>query len=158
MQSNLNIRKATRADLPAIIELWKELMDFHSNLDPFYSRSQAGPENFLNWIEKEMENDNGELFVADSSGKILGYIKIGVSNYPPVFELNEYGMISDTAVAGEHRRKGIGEALYLHAMDWFDTKGIERVELRVANVNPVSQGFWSKMGFTPYMTTMFKEK
>ncbi len=144
--------------MPAIIELWKELMDFHSNLDPFYSRSQDGPEKFLNWIEKEMDNNNGELFVADSSGKILGYIKIGVSNYPPVFELKKYGMISDTTVATEHRRKGIGEALYRHAMEWFDTKGIGRVELRVANVNPVSQGFWSKMGFIPYMTTMFKEK
>lgn len=158
MQSNLKIRKATSADLPAIVKLWKDLMDFHCNLDPFFSRSQDGHENFLKWVEKEMESDSAELFVADSSGKILGYIKIEISNYPPVFELKKYGMISDAAVATKYRRKGIGEALYQQAMDWFENKGIERIELRVANVNPVAQGFWRKMGFIPYMTTMFKEK
>jgi ribosomal protein S18 acetylase RimI-like enzyme len=158
MQSNLKIRKAIPADLPAIVELWKDFMDFHSNLDPFFSRSQDGHENFLNWVEKEMESDNAELFVAVSSGKILGYIKIELSNYPPVFEFKKYGMISDAAVATEYRRKGIGEALYEQAMNWFEDKGIKRVELRVANVNPVAQRFWRKMGFIPYMTTMFKKK
>lgn len=158
MQSNMKIRKATPADLPAIVELWKDLMDFHYNLDSFFSRSKDGHENFLKWVEKEMESDSAELFVADSSGKILGYIKIEISNYPPVFELKKYGMISDAAVATEYRRKGIGEALYQRAMDWFKDKEIERIELRVANVNTVAQGFWKKMGFIPYMTTMFKEK
>jgi ribosomal protein S18 acetylase RimI-like enzyme len=158
MQSKLNIRKATPADLPAIVELWKDLMDFHSDLDPFFSRSHDGHENFLKWVEKQQESENAELLVADSSGKILGYIKIELCNYPPVFELEKYGMISDAAVAKEYRRNGIGEALYGKAMDWFDEKGMTRIELRVADVNSVAWGFWEKMGFRPYMTTMFKEK
>jgi len=103
MLSNLIIRKTTSADLPAIVELWKELMDFHRNLDPFFSRSKAGHESFLKWIEKGIESDSTEIFVADDSGKIQGYILIEISNYPPVFELKKYGMISDAAVSIDYR-------------------------------------------------------
>jgi len=158
MQNDLKIRKATSADLPAVVELWKGLMDFHSDLDSFFSRSQNGHENFRSRVEKELEIDSAELFVAESSAEIiLGYIKAEISNYPPVFELKECGIISDAAVAGEYRRDGIGEALYRHAMKWFSEKGIKRVELRVANVNHVALGFWKKMGFAPYMTTMCRQ-
>ena len=157
MKTNISVRKATSSDLPEIINLWKELMDFHSNLDSFYTRSKDGHVKFLEWIQKELENDSSELLVADSAGEIVGYIKIGVSDYPPVFELKQYGMIADTAVATEYRRQGIGALLLENAMDWFNERNIHRIELRVANVNPISGQFWQKMGFSPYMTTMFKE-
>jgi hypothetical protein len=154
----LKIREATHADLPKIIELWKELMDFHSNLDSFYTRSQDGPSNFRKHLESLFESEDDALLVAEVSGKTIGYAKICISQYPPVFEMDKFGLISDVAVAKQYRRKGVGEALFNRSMDWFCEKGIERVELRVASVNPVAQGFWKKMGFRPYMTTMFKEK
>ncbi|MBD3277381.1 MAG: GNAT family N-acetyltransferase [Candidatus Aegiribacteria sp.] len=157
MQGDVDIRKVKQTDMPRVVELWKEFMDFHSSFDTFYSRSRDGHNNFRKWIEKELESDSAELFVADYCGEVIGYIKIQVSQYPPVFQLKEHGMISDAAVAEEYRRKGIGEALYKRAMEWFEDRGIQRVELRVANVNPVASGFWRKMGFRPYMTTMFRE-
>lgn len=158
MKNKMEIRQATQADLPEIIELWKEFMDFHRDLDCFYTRSQDGPSNFHKHLESLFESEDDALLVAEVSGKPVGYAKIGISQYPPVFEMEKYGLISDVAVAKHYRRKGIGEALFNRSMDWFSEKGIERVELRVANVNPVAQGFWKKMGFRPYMTTMFKEK
>ena len=154
----MKIREANHSDLPEIIGLWKEFMDFHRDLDSFYKRSQDGPSNFRKHLESQLESEDDALLIAEVSGKTIGYIKIGISQYPPVFEMEKYGLISDVAVAEQYRRKGIGEALYEQAMVWFKDKSIERVELRVANVNPVAQGFWKKMGFIPYMTTMFKEK
>jgi len=158
MKSKIQIREATQADLPDIVDLWKSIMDFHRDLDSFFARSQNGHRNFLNWVTKEMGSDNSELFIAEAEGKIMGYIKIQISDYPPVFEKEKYGMISDAIVNEKYRRKGIGEALFNRAMVWFKEKNIDRVELRVANINPVAQGFWKKMGFRPYMTTMFKEE
>ena len=158
MQSKLTIRKAKPSDLFYVVELWKELMDFHRNLDPFFIRSKDGSDNFLKWVEKQMEIEDAELFVADVSGKIIGYSKIQISEYPPVFEKKQYGMISDVVVAKKYRRQGIGKALFDESKKWFTGKGISRIELRVANVNPVAQGFWEKMGFKSYMTTMYKEE
>jgi len=158
MQSNLTIRIAKPSDLAEVVELWKELMDFHSDLDPFFTQSKDGPNNFLKWVEKQMELEDAELIIADVSGKIVGYAKIEISKYPPVFEKKQYGMISDVSVAEEYRRQGIGEALFDKSEEWFEGKGISRIELRVANVNPVARGFWERMGFKPYMTTMYKEE
>jgi ribosomal protein S18 acetylase RimI-like enzyme len=133
-------------------------MYFHRDLDPFYTRSENGPSNFHKHLEGQIESDDDALLVAEESGRIIGYAKIGILQYPPVFEVKKYGLISDVAVAEEYRRKGIGQALYNASTKWFTGKGVTRTELRVANVNNVARGFWSKMGFKPYMTTMFKEE
>ena len=154
----MRIREANRSDLPEIVELWKEFMDFHSDLDHFYTRAEDGSDNFQKHLEGQVESDDAALLVAEDSGRIIGYAKIGISQYPPVFEMDEYGLISDVAVAEEYRRKGIGQALYEASTKWFTDKGLTRTELRVATVNNVALGFWSKMGFKPYMTTMFKEE
>ena len=154
----MKIREANYSDLPEIVKLWKEFMDFHRDLDPFFTCSNEGPSNFQKHLEGQMESDDAALLVAEESGKITGYTKIGISEYPPVFKMDKYGLISDVAVANEYRRKGIGQALYNASTKWFADKGITRIELRVANINNVARGFWSKMGFKPYMTTMYKEE
>ena len=152
------VREVDSADLPAVVELWKELMDYHRDLDPFFTRSENGHENFLKWVAGELEEGTGALFVAEDSGEICGYIKIGVSNYPPVFMMDKFGMISDIAVAVAHRRKGIGEALIEKAMEWFRTEGLDRIEMRVSSRNSLGLGFWEKMGFEPYLIAMFRDE
>lgn len=158
MKEQRTVRKAESSDLTQVVELWKELMDFHRDLDPFFTRSKDGPSNFLRWVEEQIELEDSELIVAEISGKVVGYSKIEVSKYPPIFEKDKYGMISDVAVAKEYRRQRIGQALYDASVKWFFERNIERIELRVANVNDVARGFWEKMGFKPYMTTMHKEE
>ncbi len=157
MQSNLTIRKAKPSDLAEVVELWKELMDFHRELDPLYTCSEDGPDNFLKWIKKQMKIEDAELIVADVSGNVIGYAKIEIAKYPPVFEKKKYGMISDVAVSKKYRRRGIGRILFEESIKWFSEHKIDRIELRVSNANDIAQGFWNKMGFKPYMTTMYKE-
>ncbi|PIE51978.1 hypothetical protein CSA37_08895 [Candidatus Fermentibacteria bacterium] len=78
-----------------------------------------------------------------------------ISDYPPVFQRKRCGIISDTFVVENHRREGIGEALFAQAMEWLQKKGIDSVELRVASANPVAKSFWKKNGFTPFITVMY---
>jgi GNAT superfamily N-acetyltransferase len=151
------IRKAVSEDLPVVLELWTELMDFHKDIDPLFTRSAQAADNFLKYIGESMEKDDSELFVAEVSGKLVGYVMANVSKYPPVFVQEKYGMISDAAVTASFRRRGTGEALVAAAADWFREKGISRMEMRMLNANSVSGAFWEKMGFLPYMTTLFKD-
>jgi len=151
------IRKAVSEDLPAVIELWTELMDFHRDIDPLFTRSAIAADNFLKYVGESMETDDSELFVADVSGKLVGYLLANVSKYPPVFVQERYGEISDAAVTASFRRQGIGEALVAAAAHWFREKGLTRMEMRLLNTNPVSTAFWEKMGFVPYMTTLYKD-
>jgi hypothetical protein len=39
----------------------------------------------------------------------------------------------------------------------YDSRGIRRIEVRVAVTNGISTVFWRKMGFQPYLETLFSE-
>ena len=41
--------------------------------------------------------------------------------------------------------------------DWLRKKGVRRIEVRHSTFNEIAAGFWSKMGFIPYLQTLFVE-
>ena len=53
--NDLNVREATSADTPAIVSLWRELMDYHAALDPFFRRAEGGEERFAEWVDPRKE-------------------------------------------------------------------------------------------------------
>lgn len=150
------IRSACAGDIPAIVLLWRELMDFHGRLNPVFTRAFDGEEQYREQLFGWVFSDKSCVLVADRSGLIAGYCIAVTAQYPPIFERADYGVIYDLAVAELCRHQGIGEKLYREAQAWLATMGIHRIEVRVAAENPVSTKFWQKMGFTPHMMTVAK--
>lgn len=144
------------ADLPAIGELWKELIDFHKKRDPHFTRAADGHERFKDFISGHMMSETSCVLVAEQDGETVGYCLATLAKHPPVFENQEYGMVCDLAVTERCRRNGIGERLFRSVQTWFADHGIHRIELRVVVANETSTAFWRKMGFNPYITTVFK--
>jgi ribosomal protein S18 acetylase RimI-like enzyme len=155
--SEIKYREATKQDIPKIIELWKEFIDFHKAKDPFFSRTKEGPENFGKFILENLHKDDAIVYVAETNGEVVAYILATIQSYPPVFEIKRYGLINDLAVTSTYRRSGIGEHLFDIAKDWFDKKGMKRVEIEVAVTNEVSTSFWRKMGLSPYKDKCYLE-
>jgi len=154
----MKIRKAEPSDLTEIGDLWIELMDYHKELDPFFTRSSQGAEVFNEYLSKQLESEQAAVFVAVDSAKMAGYTVVNISEYPPVFQKSRYGVISDMAVTKNCRGKGIGELLFRETQHWFAENNIDRIELRVSDANRNACGFWKKMGFTSFITTMYREE
>ncbi|MCK5132942.1 MAG: GNAT family N-acetyltransferase [Candidatus Sabulitectum sp.] len=152
------IRKAEPSDLAEIGDLWIELMDYHKELDPFFTRSLPGAELFKEHLSKQLNSEQAAVFVAVDSAKVAGYTVVSISEYPPVFQKSRYGIISDLAVTKNCRGKGTGKLLFRETQHWFAKNNIERIELRVADANENACGFWKKMGFTSFITTMYREE
>jgi ribosomal protein S18 acetylase RimI-like enzyme len=150
------IRQAIPEDTAAIVEIWKEFMDFHAVRDRHFTRSVQGHERFADFISGRIVHDASCVVVAEQAQKVVGYCLAVLSHYPPVFLYDTYGMISDLAVSASHRRQGIGQALVEHALAWFAERKISRIELRVAITNEISMAFWRKMGFNPYVEILYK--
>jgi GNAT superfamily N-acetyltransferase len=146
----MKIVRAQEAHVPEITELWKELMDYHRQLDGFYSRREDAEDNFHMYLRDCMDASDCLAIVAVENGRALGYSVSSISSHPPVLEIEEYGLIRDMAVGSEYRGRGIGSALLMETLDWFSEKGIERIELHVAAGNPIGNSFWSKHGFKDY--------
>ena len=123
MQSNYVIRKASIYDVPQIVALWKELMDFHKERDRFFSRSVTGHEGFADFITGHISSETSNVFVAEAGKDIVGYCLALVEKYPPVLEIQEYGLVQDLAVTKTYRRRGVGERLCKEAQSWFSAKG-----------------------------------
>lgn len=157
LAGRISIRTGTSHDLDAVIELWKELMDFHAALDPLFMMCPEGPDNFRKHLLESLESGDAVVFVAVSDNRTVGYLKAEIACYPPVFVRKRYGAISDVAVTADHRRMGTGEMLVAKALDWFRDRGLDRAEMRLSNFNPVSRAFWEKIGFQPYVTTLFRD-
>ena len=152
-----SIRKAVPEDTPAIVEIWKEFMDFHARRDRHFTRSVDGHQRFADFISGRIVHDASCVVVAQRTEQVAGYCLAVISRYPPVFLYDTYGTISDLAVSAAYRRQGIGEALMEYACAWFAEREIARIELRIATTNEVSTAFWRKMGFSPYVEILYKE-
>ena len=150
------IRKATVADLDAILNLWQELMEFHRQRNPHFALASDGREQFTEFIAGHMKADTSCVLVAAEDGEVAGYCLAMQMKYPPVFAQRDCGLLSDLAVTARCRRHGLGERLYRTAQSWFANRNIRRIEVRVTVSNEVSTAFWKKMGFAPFVMTVCK--
>jgi len=149
----MDIRPATVDDFPALLELWKEFMDFHLDSNGFYQRAADGHEHWGRFIASRRQDEDFLLIMAFVESEAVGYCVASIMDYPPVFTVKKYGFIQDMAVTASARRNGVASALFSHARQWLQDHGISRVELKVDTGNDTSRGFWREMGFQPHTET-----
>ncbi|MHC4258820.1 MAG: GNAT family N-acetyltransferase [Planctomycetota bacterium] len=157
MKNQIHIRIAVKNDLPAMVELWKEMMDFHKERDQFFTRTATGPESWIESITDHIAKESSCVLVAERDGRIVGHCLGFVSEYPPVLTISHYGLFQELAVAANYRRCGVGQSLFNEMLEWFRGRGIKRAEVRVSVHNELSVAFWRKMGLGPYIETLFLE-
>jgi hypothetical protein len=82
-RDGFRVRKATQEDTGAIAELWKELMDFHQERDPCFTRSVDGHERFAEFVSGRISSETSCVLVAEQQGEIVGYCLATISKFPP---------------------------------------------------------------------------
>jgi GNAT superfamily N-acetyltransferase len=157
VEKEVTIRQATQKDTQAMVELWKEMIDFHKELDRFFTRKSTGHQEWMKFITDHISKETSCVLVAECKGRIVGYSLAIISEYPPVLTIKRYGLFQDLAITADYRRCGIGESLFAEMLKWFREHGIERMEVRVSVRNELSTAFWRKMGFKPYIETLYLE-
>ena len=145
------VRPARPSDIPAIVDLWIELMDFHAERDPWFARSADGHIGFAEHLANCLDDARYVLLVAEIDGRIVGYSTAEIALRPPAFAEREHGFITDVAVTATCRRAGIGTRLAEETIRRLRERGMKTIVLSYASANEVSRAFWRKMGFQPYM-------
>jgi len=156
MQDEITIRRANSEDLPAIVQLWKEMADFHADLDRYFALAPSAEENIASFLQQRMSDDSSEIWVAEQQGRVIGYSLAVIAERPLVFLERRCGKIFDLAVTSDYRRRGVGRALVEHAREWFHSQGVDSIELNVATSNDVGRAFWRSLGFAPTLETRYQ--
>jgi GNAT superfamily N-acetyltransferase len=139
------------------MEVWKEFMEYHQCIDPYYGTSEGGHLKFGEYILERMGRDDSLVLVALDGDRVLGYCLCYVQHRPPVFTEMVIGVLSDLAVSEENRGGGVGGALVESSLAWLREKGIKRVELRTSARNDNAIEFYRKHGFWMYDHMMTRE-
>jgi len=151
----MEVIAATESHVPEIVEMWKDFMDIHRDIDPFFTRRKDAHTNFKKFLRELIQSQDAQVLVAIYEGQVIAYSISQIQKHPPIYENEIYGFISDLSVDPAYQRKGIGEAMLHKMFDWFASCNIKRVELHVAAKNQIGYSFWKKHGFRDYVHILY---
>jgi GNAT superfamily N-acetyltransferase len=145
------LREAQRQDIPAIVALWEEMMDFHHAHDPRFRFAPNAARELQRQINAAIRSRSAHVLVAESAGYVIGYILGELHVRKPIYPMGRYGFISDISVTQRWRRRGVGRALVESLLLWFRRCEVTAIELFISEANPISVKFWEAMGFRPFL-------
>ena len=126
----MNVRSMTKEDYDSVYALWKRISGFKMrSIDD----SREGVERFL------LRNP-GISVVCEEDGMIVGAILCGHDG--------RRGCMYHVCVDERYRRRGIGKAMVVHAMEALKKEKINKVSLIAFTRNDVGNAFWKTIGWT----------
>jgi ribosomal protein S18 acetylase RimI-like enzyme len=127
------IRPVTRADVAAVLELWRVV--FPEYADP--SRPHRDPAASL---ERKLAVGDGLFWLAERGARAVGTAMAGWDGHR--------GWLYSVGVHPEARRTGIGARLVAEAERALAARGCPKVNLQVLADNPAAAEFWRRLGYT----------
>jgi len=149
--SPVQVRTARDADGPALLGLWRELMDHHQRIGPRFALSASADDRFLSYLELARTRDDYRVRVAVSGEEPVGFAVACVLPNSPVYRARWIGYINDLCVTARLRRRGIGRSLVEDATAWLRAFGADTVEVYVAHANTEARAFWRRVGGRDYL-------
>ncbi|MFK7770483.1 MAG: N-acetyltransferase family protein [Saprospiraceae bacterium] len=140
----MTFRKATKNDLPKIIEmlsddkLGKLREDFQEPLPPKYYQA----------FENINQDKNQELMVIENNDdEIIGTLQLSFIQYL-TYQGGIRAQIEAVRIRKDQRGKGIGEQLFKWAITRSKERGAHLLQLTTDKKRPEAINFYKKLGFT----------
>jgi GNAT superfamily N-acetyltransferase len=152
-KAELVIRRAERADLPALAEL-ELVLPRHSRLAPVFSHLPIQPvEEVRAELEGDFEDPRFTTFVAEADGRVAGSatgcaIEQSSTNTSLIRPAGA-GFLGYAAVLPEARGKGVGRALGEAVLAWGRDAGYHTIATDWRSTNLEADGAWRGLGFRP---------
>jgi GNAT superfamily N-acetyltransferase len=155
----VHIRRATRADLPALGRLGAHLIRVHVEFDRRRFVAPAGnPEaGYARFLATQFDADDAIVLVAERSGAAVGYVYAGIEPFSWKELREAAGFVHDIVVDQSERRTGVAGALMEAAIAWVREQGVASVMLWTAAPNEGAQRLFERLGFRRTMIEMTRD-
>jgi ribosomal protein S18 acetylase RimI-like enzyme len=154
----LIIREAELNDRNSLNQLFYEELEYHMSLLPDIFKT---PEIVVSekWLESILNTYDIHLIVSEYKKIIVGAILYKIEKNPEDILLNErkFGYIEEIIVSEPFRGKGIGKKLLDYAINDFQIKNINEIEIDVWEKNKIGLKFYEDQGFITIRRRMKKE-
>lgn len=159
MKSDVLIRKATKKDLKEIQRLnhalfIKEYREYDKTLNTRFPFTRKSKNYFLS---RANDSNQGCLFVAEMSNRIVGYLSGGMQKPKPSRLRARYAELETMIVDPAQRAKGIGSVLVLHFFSWCKKHKVNYVSVIASAKNLRGHTFYRRAGFKDYDLHLMKK-
>jgi GNAT superfamily N-acetyltransferase len=146
-RASASVRRATLADLPAIVAMRDDLNDLERSGCPHAPIQRMNLEQFTAVWGKTFDDSDHCWRLVEVNQRPVGFglIYLVSPRLPPLGAYVHWAYL-----APDYRRQGLGQLLLDDLVGWARSRGVERVELQYIEGNQGAQQFWTKTGFRPY--------
>src|SRR3989338_2546214 len=138
--SNLVFRKATKLDLPLLVEMLRD-DDLGKHRESTSLSTYEGA-----FLEIETDPDN-QILVAELGGKLVAMLQLTFIRHL-TFQGGLRAQIEGVRVHTNHRGKGVGKKLIEYAINLAKTKKCHLVQLTSNKTREEALKFYEKIGFS----------
>lgn len=153
------IRRATRADLPALGRLGALLVRTHHGFDPqrFMEATPGTEHAYAGYLGSQIEDPDTVILVAERNGEVIGYTYAGVEGHDYMALRGPAGVLYDIVVDPAQRGQGVGRMLLDATLAALGALDAPRVVLSTAERNEAAQRLFARAGFRRTMIEMTRE-
>lgn len=157
--ADVTIRRATRADLPALGRLGVLLVQTHHDFDPkrFIAPTRQTAHGYASFLGTQLGEPSVVILVAEQDGEVIGYTYAGVEGRDWMSLRGPAGVVYDIVVDPEHRRRGVGGMLLDATVVLLKSLGAPQVVLSTAERNDRAQRLFERAGFRRTMVEMTRD-
>jgi ribosomal protein S18 acetylase RimI-like enzyme len=138
----ITFRRATEADTRPIAALLTELG---------YASTEA---DVADRVQHSLHSGTSSLLVAQSENDVIGLIAAELVPYFP--NGSTICRVTALVVASQHRSRGLGEKLLVHATDFAREHGCSGIELTSAHHRLDAHRFYERLGFSRTSLRFFR--
>lgn len=140
-RSAVLIRDAVAADIPALVDLWGDVMRRGDRLQQEADVAAAMADCAL--------DESQRMIVAECDGQLAGAAHLRATYVTPLHRDAVVQVVSPHVVAA-FRRRGIGTALIDSAVTFAEARGIANVASAAVTGSRDAQRFMARLGMAPY--------
>ena len=151
------VRRATKADAPAVAEFAMKLVEQHIAYDPVRFSPIATLGGATWFYGTQTEAETAAVLIAEREGRIVGFAYVGYEEISYQDLATRSAWIHDIYIDPHERHGGAGQALMDAAVEFGKERGATKLLLWTAESNGEAQKFFERCGFATTMREMMLE-
>ena len=150
----ITFRIANINDLKDILNLYKQLISFHVELEPNFFKNGTQSKTFVKDI---LYDPSCCIILACADNEIVGFVVLQIEKSIDLKMLKKYKYVylTDIVVSKDYQNRKIGSTLIKYSIDWARKNKVDYLELNVWNSNVDAIRLYKQFGFKHKISTMY---
>jgi ribosomal protein S18 acetylase RimI-like enzyme len=152
------IRNAGEKDIDSLFNLVLENLEYHRQKFKLPLKSLKKLKSIeLKDLKQDIKDKNTMILLCESNSKLIGYIHLSIEGKSKYLNINKRGTIEDLYISKEYRKQGLGKRLVKEAINLFNKKNVNIIEVFVNADNKKALEFYKKFKFNDNLIKLSKK-